>query len=221
MISCCVFTPIVQAQEFEKDFDRMVAAYKDGDQLYLEMENSVYKGEERVNQVSSTLLKSGNNYKYQTEEQQLLLNSKYVIFIDNRNYNIVVSDRNKAQEELQRKAMPVTKEVLKPYKDIVYKGETKGYKHYQLKNSQEQVMQVDLFFETKTGFIKKVIYHYNPALVPDNRSTEIQLKVINIAPTISSTTFSERNFLKIENKKLYPSNSYKKYSLHDNRISKK
>ena len=220
VLSCWLFTTTIQAQDLEKDFDRMVAAYKDGEKLYLEMENTVYKGDEKVNQVSSTILKSGSNYKYQTEEQQLLLNRDHVIFIDNRNYNIVVSDRNKAQEDLQQKAMPVTKDVLKSYKEIVYKGESEGYKHYQLKNSKERVTQIDLFFETKTGFIKRVIYYHNPTLVPDKMSTDIRLKVINLAPTISSTTFSEKNFVVIDNKKLSPTSSYRKYSVHDNRISK-
>ncbi len=215
----CIAVTRIQAQDLEKDFDRMLAAYKDGESLYLEMENTVYKGTEKVKEVSSTILKSGSNYKYRTEEQQLLLNQDYVIFIDNRNYNIVVSDRNKAQENLQQKAMPVTKEVLKQYKEVVYQGESKGYKHYQLKNSTEQVVRIDLFFETKTGFIKRAIYHHNPSIVPDKMSTEIQLKVINLTPTISSTTFSEKNVLKVENKKLYPTSSYRKYSLHDNRIS--
>lgn len=209
--------PQGQAQDIEKDLERMIAAYKDGEKLYLEMENTVYKGDKKVNQVSSSLLKSGKNYQYKTEEQQLLVNDHYVIFVDKRNYNLIISDRNPKQEALQQKTMPMNKDVLKQYKEVLYKGEKGGYKHYQLKNPKEKVVTIDLFFETKTGFIKRAIYHHNPALVPDNMSTEIQLKVINTAPTVSSSMFSEKNYIAIKDKKLTPTSSYKKYSLHDNR----
>jgi outer membrane lipoprotein-sorting protein len=210
----------IQAQDIEQDLDKMAAAYKDGERLYLEMENTVYKGTEKVKSVSSTLLKSGSNYQYKTDEHQMVLNDKHVIFVDQRNYNLIVSTRNHQQEELQQKAMPLTKEVLKNYQEINYQGISNGYKHYQLKNAKEQVIQIDLFFEVKTGFVKKAIYHYNPNIVPDNMSTIIQLKVINTAPSVSISTFSASNFWTTQNKKLVPIGKYSKYSLYDNRTPK-
>lgn len=218
--SCVLLVGGIQAQDIEQDFDKMVAAYKDGEKLYLEMENTVYKGTEKVKAVSSTLLKSGSNYKYQTDEHQMVLNDKHVVFVDKRNYNLIVSTRNQEQEALQQQAMPLTKDILQKYKETTYKGIENGYKHYQLKNTQEQIVQIDLFFEVKTGFVKKAIYYYNPSLVPDNMSTIIQLNVINLSPSVSSTTFSDRNFWTAQNKKLVPIGKYSKYSLYDNRTPK-
>jgi outer membrane lipoprotein-sorting protein len=218
--SCVLWLGGIQAQDIEEDLDKMAAAYKDGERLYLEMENTVYKGTEKVKSVSSTLLKSGSNYQYKTDEHQMVLNDKHVIFVDQRNYNLIVSTRNHQQEELQQKAMPLTKEVLKNYQEINYQGISNGYKHYQLKNAKEQVIQIDLFFEVKTGFVKKAIYHYNPNIVPDNMSTIIQLKVINTAPSVSISTFSASNFWTTQNKKLVPIGKYSKYSLYDNRTPK-
>ena len=131
-----------------------------------------------------------------------------------------MSTRNQQQEELQQKAMPLTKEVLKNYQEIIYKGTANGYKHYQLKNAKEQVIQIDLFFEIKTGFVKKAIYHYNPNMVPDNMSTIIQLKVINTAPSVSRSTFSASNFWTRQSNKLVPIGKYSKYNLYDNRTPK-
>jgi hypothetical protein len=71
-----------------------------------------------------------------------------------------------------------------------------------------------MFFNQKTGFAEKTIYHHNPLLVKDEIKIELILKNIKINPSFSVDTFSEKKIIKIEGKTITPSSKYSNYSVH-------
>lgn len=212
----CLQVISLQAQSFKDDFGNMLSIYKDVNNLYIEMENKVYKGDKLQKESSSIIRKKGVNYLYHLSEHSMLINDAYVVLVDKRNYNIVFDKfTSKQAETLKKVQLPVREDLLKIYQKISYKGTKNNLKQYHLENAQETIYKMDLFFDVKTGLVKRAIYYHNPKLVPGDMRSEIYLKVINTKPTFSEDAFSEQQFLTIKDGKGTAARAYTKYSIRN------
>ncbi|WMX17580.1 hypothetical protein [Aureispira sp. CCB-E] len=205
-----------QAQSIKEDFNKMLEAYKGVTNLYIEMENKVYQGDDLQNESSSLIRKKGNNYLYNLSEHAMLINDKYVVLVDKRNYNIVFDKFTKERAEyLNNMQIPIREDLLNLYPSVTYMGITQNLKHYHLENDQEKIHKMDLFFDVSTGFVKRAVYYHNPKLIPGNMRSEIDLKVINTQPTFSEKTFSETQFFTTKDGQNIPARAYTKYSVRN------
>jgi outer membrane lipoprotein-sorting protein len=206
----------VQAQSIQEDFNKMLEAYKDVKNLYVEMENRVYKGNDLEKESSSIIRKKGNNYLYSLSEHAMLINDDYVVLVDKRNYNIVFDKFTSEQaDRLNKVQMPIQEDLLAAYPKINYLGTKNNLKHYHLENDKEQIYKMDLFFDANTGFVKRAVYYHNPKLIAGNMRSEIDLKVINTKPAFSEKTFSETQFVVIEDGQGTAARAYTKYSVRN------
>lgn len=207
---------VLQAQSFKDDFGNMLSLYKEVNNLYVEMENKVYKGSELEKESSSIIRKKGASYLYHLAEHSMLINNDYVVLVDKRNYNIVFDKFTLEQaEKLEKVQMPVREDLLKVYKEVSYKGTKNKLKHYHLENEKETIYKMDLYFDVNTGFIRRAVYYHNPKLIPGDMRSEIYLKVINIKPTFSEEAFSEKQFVTIKNGEGIAARAYTKYSVRN------
>lgn len=207
---------VLHAQSFKDDFGKMLSIYKEVKNLYVEMENKVYKGNTLQKEASSIIRKKGVNYLYHLSEHSMLINNDYVVLVDKRNYNIVFDKFTLEQaEKLNKIQMPVREDLLKVYQDITYKGTKNNLKHYHLENDKETIYKMDLYFDVNTGLVKRAVYYHHPKLVPGDMRSEIYLKVINIKPTFSEDAFSEKQFVTIKNGQGTAARAYTKYSVRN------
>lgn len=205
-----------KGQSLEEDFNKMLATYKGVKDLYVEMENKVYKGDDLQKESSSIIRKKGNNYLYNLSEHSMLINDKYVVLVDKRNYNIVFDKFTKERAaNLNKIQVPVQEDLLNLYPKTSYLGTKNNLKHYHLENDKEQIYKIDLYFDVKTGFVKRAVYYHNPKLIAGDMRSEINLKVINTKPIFSEKTFSEAQFFTIKDGQSTTARAYTKYSVRN------
>lgn len=204
----------VQGQSIREDMEYMAAQYKGVKNLYVEMENKVYEGENVVQEQYGKIYKKGDFYFYDFKENLLLVNSKHILVIDNRNRVIIYDEWSKQKaKKLAGSYIPNVDDLLERYPTVSFvEGEAK-YKHYVLENPKERMSTVETFFDKKTGYMREVIYRYNPKMMTSNIYTHLKLNVIESKPSFESNRFSEKQFIKISNDQIVPIGKYQSYTL--------
>jgi hypothetical protein len=186
----------IYSQSFEEDMTKMQTAYTGVDNLYLEMENSIWQDKIITKEQNAIIRKEGALYFYEIDDAIMLINTKYILMIDHQNETIVYDDWTAEKAaKIAQQHIPVVADILKKYKSVTYKGATNGYKNYVLENENIQMSKVEITFEAKTGFMRKIRYYYNPKLLEKEVYTELVMKVINTKPSFKATTFSEKQFI--------------------------
>lgn len=190
------FISPIQSQSFEKDMLAMQVAYSNTSDLYLEMENSVWQDKVVAKEQYVKISKKGGLYLYQTEDATMLINTKYILMIDHL-YKTIIYDKwtKEKAAALNKQHIPDLEDIEKNYPSIIYSGETDNYKKYTLENKGIQLSKVEISFESRTGFMRKVRYYYNPNLVNKEVYTELKMKVIKTNPSFKESTFSEKQFI--------------------------
>lgn len=186
----------VQSQSFEGDMTKMKMAYTGVDDLYLEMENSIWQDKVVTKEQNAIIRKKGALYFYEIDDAIMLINTKYILMIDHQNKTIIYDDWTEAKaSKIAQQHIPVAADILKKYPSVDYKGAANGYKNYVLENENIQMSKVEIAFESKTGFMRKIRYYYNPKLLEKEVYTELKMKVINTKPSFKTSTFSEKQFI--------------------------
>lgn len=218
-ISAILFCSIIgwlnmQGQSIQEDMEYMVAQYKGVKNLYVEMENKVYEGANVVQAQYGKVYKKGDLYFYDFKENLLLVNSKHILIIDNRNKVIVYDKWSKQKaKKLAGSYIPDIDDLLKRYPKVSFVEGEEKYNHYILENPKERMSTVETFFDKKTGYMKEVIYRYNPKMMTSDIYTHLKLKVIESKPSFESNQFSEKQFIKISNDRIVPIGKYQNYTL--------
>ena len=175
---------------------KMQATYTGVDDLYLEMENSIWQEQVMTKEQKAIIRKKGALYLYEIDDAIMLINTKYILMIDHQNKTIIYDDWTAEEAaKIAQQHIPVVADILEKYPSVRYKGATNGYKNYVLENENIQMSKVEIAFESKTGFMRTIRYYYNPKLLEKEVYTELNMKVINTKPSFKSTTFSEKQFI--------------------------
>lgn len=206
---------LIQAQVFEEDMATMQVAYENVDDLYLEMENTIWEDEKIVKQQNVAIYRRGGSYLYQMEDAAMLINNNYILMIDHLGKTIIYDNWTAGKAAaLEKQHIPMAKDIEKKYPSISYLGVVDKHKRYILENEAIQLSKVEISFESKTGFMRKIRYYYNPKLVDKEVYTEMVLKVINTAPSFNMTTFSEKQFIKKTGNQFKGVGKYSSYLIH-------
>ena len=201
-------------QSFEQDMAAMNAVYKDVDALYVELENSVWEDQKRAQQQAAVISKKNGAYLYEMKEATMLINKQYILMINHLNKTIVYDKWTKKKAAaLAQQQIPTAADLKAQYPSITYVGQQDDQKKYRLENEQQQMSKVEVSFEAATGFMRKIRYYYNPALVHKNIYTELHLKVIQPNPSFEANTFSEQRFITKVNGQFKGVGKYRAYSV--------
>lgn len=204
----------LKAQSIREDMKYMEAQYKGVKNLYVEMENKVYENNKVVQEQFGKIYKKEDFYFYDFKDNLLLVNNKHILIIDNRNKVIVYDKWSKQKaQQLAGTYIPNADDMLERYPNVSFVGVQEQYKHYILENSKERMSKVETFFDKKTGYMKEVIYRYNPKLMTSDIYTHLKLNVIESKPNFENDQFSEKQFIKISNGRITPIGKYQNYTL--------
>lgn len=211
---CCCMMFATRGQSFEAEMAKMQAAYQDVQDLYIELDNSVWEETKVVKQQAVAVSKSGPLYLYEMEDAAMLVNANYILMIDHLN-KLIVYDKWTAEKAaaLAKQHIPVAKDILKRYPTVVYQGIVDQYKQYLLENKNLQMSKVEVAFEEKTGFMRQVRYYYNPKLINKKVYTELNIRKIKINPSFKKSVFSEQNYITLVNKKFRGVGKYSTYTV--------
>lgn len=206
------------AQNFKADIKVMKEAFAKIDRLHAEVEVKVFENTfsaQVIQTKKSTIRKDGNNYHYDLDNLSLLMNEKCMLLVHHDEKQIVYSKRD-VNNEKQFGIGTLTPEVdtiLRQYDSVIYKGISNKLKRYIIYSSKSKtIKRTEVFLDTKTAMIRKLIYYYNTELFPVGSKVIVDYKVFNTSPTFSSTEFSEKKYIE-HGRELKPSKAFSAYSV--------
>lgn len=206
------------AQSAKEDLTRMYELYHGVKDIYLEVENKTYKGDKVMASQAAKIYKKGGSYLYEMGKVSMLVNKKYILLVNHESRMMVCNKWTKAKAtELEKMAVPSMEDLLSKYPTVNYLGRSGGQKHYSFENSKQALSKIEVFFEQKTGAAKRTVYHRNPKLVKGDIKMELLIEKLELNPSFSAQTFSEKQFIQEQGGKLRPSSRYKNYTIHDYR----
>jgi hypothetical protein len=199
------------SQDFKTLVRQMRNDYEQCKTLHLVMELTVYDSAESAPYYKQTIdiKRSGNNYWYQFEENELLLNDKYLVMVDNNARQISLSNRNpKTEAELYKSLQFNLDSIFSRYETFQYLGKEDGAEHYLVIEKNGPIEEVHFFIQAEIHELKKMAYRYRQGhfvIISFNRFDK------NVP--FKADTFSESRYVTKVNEKIVPSSFYKQYRI--------
>ena len=222
-----VFT-ISYSQSAKADFEKLNKNYFTLTKLSYNTNYFLYikNSSKPVETYNSVFKKNGNNFYSKNPDEEYLVNSKYIVFIDHEDKDILIQknsskenpDVNKIMDNVQNISMYVDT-LMQMYSKvepiIVKMPDTKAYRLYTIGGPYSKV---EMFINTKTWLINELILYFNEKEEINGKEQEVNMKIqftnYNTKPTFLND-FSESKYLtNIKGVfKLKP--NYLNYELHD------
>jgi hypothetical protein len=185
----------IQAQTDTTMLSRILGQYTNQSQLYLEIENKVYEGNQATTE-TIRVSKLGEKHRYETSNLLMLFGAERIIIVDKRNLNIIEYPRTeKRMSQLLRRTQGDLQGLLKTYSNIKLIDKPTGEAYYHLSNDEEDFSDIEIHIDKQRESLKKCVYRYNPKITKEKIWLEIIYKTINIKPSFSAKHFDESQII--------------------------
>jgi len=203
----------LQAQDFAQFIREMRKEYDQSKTMQIVMDIIVYdSAQSSVPYYKQTLeiKRAGNNYWYQTGNNEMLLNEKYLVIIDKEARLINYSDRNvEAENRLLQNFQFNLDSVLKNYPNQKYMGKEGDAEHFLVKEKEGPIEEIHFFITPQDYILRKMEYKYR-----GGQHVSIRFIVFNKQPIFKAETFSESRYLVNVNNKIIPSRFFKQFEIN-------
>lgn len=203
---------LLHAQDFEQLIREMRQDYEQSKSLQIVMEISVYDSgqlSQPYYQQVVDIKRDGNNYWYQVEENEMLMNDKYLIMVDKQSRQISYSKRSvEAEAELQKGYQFNLDSVFMKYEKPQYLGKEDNADHYLVLDKEGSIKEIHFYIVPETRILKQVSYRYR-----EGQYASIRFIVFDKKASFDPETFSEARYVTKVDKKMVPSRYFKQYSL--------
>jgi outer membrane lipoprotein-sorting protein len=197
-----------QAVNFREIALRMKKQYAQASKMHIQMAVSVFEDavKEPFYQLTAAVKKDGENYFYHIDQQEILMNEKFMIVVDHSVKEIYCSRRN--ARTLQDPVQVSLDSLLSIYGDPSFVGEANGSDHFRLMLKNGFISQIDLHIDKLRSVFSKVEYHYET-----DHYAVIDFKIFDSQPVFEPEIFDERRFITVGNGKYETSPSFRGYKV--------
>lgn len=208
-----------RSQDFRADVKAMKATFARIKRIHAEVEARVYESatsSEVIEVRKSNIKKDFDNYLYHMDNLTMLMNDKCLLLIHHGEKQMVYSKRDKKSEKKfgYGTLTPDIDSVLNRHDSVVYKGTSNNVKHYIIYSKKGFIQETDVFLDSKSNMMKKLVYYYNTELFPVGNKVVVEYKTFNLSPKFGPSDFSEKQFVN-RGRELEPSKAYSGYSVLD------
>jgi hypothetical protein len=199
------------------DLKKVNQAYRSADNLSMDISAIMYK--DKNDQTGSLvgsggMKKSGKKYYSKFGKDEMLINEKGVLIIDNqKKFMTYYEPENTAIKNTME--LPDVDSILAQTDSIVYKGEDGDSKHYCFYDKDAAIKQTDIYVYKKNALLKRIIYYYkegNEEESYDMYKVVIDYKNIKLDKP-NDAVFSEKKYVLIEGGIIKPTPAYQTYKL--------
>lgn len=204
-------------QKYSDDIRKALTVYNQS-RLELDAQVEIYANYNAVKPSQSYtahVKKEGAKFFSESGDMKMLLNDKYLVMVYKSEKRIVYSKHDKDAEKKMNSARdPGTSidSLLLRNDSIVYKGVKDNRKLYIIYNSKSMIRRTEIYMDTKTGWINRLIYYYDEQLLPNANKVRIDY-TINTDPVFSGNEFSESRFFVISRGKASPASTFAGYDI--------
>jgi outer membrane lipoprotein-sorting protein len=215
LIGACCFLLVIPAgaQDFKTFIQDMRKDFSQWNAMHVVMDITVYDSAESEpyykQQVS--IKRDGDNYWYQVEENEMLLNEKYLIMLDRESRQITCSKRSlEAEKELQRNIEFNVDSIFALYPSPEHLGTEDGVEHYRFLEKNGPIAEVHFYVRKEQYDLKKMEYKYR-----GGQFVSIQFVVFKKNVKFEPNTFSETRYVTEEKRTIRPGRFFHQYQLVD------
>jgi hypothetical protein len=207
------------AQDFEADMRHVYDVYSGRDLISLSVSVKIYSTENSkpVTQTAE-MKKKGNLFLYKMEGSEMLITENDLILTSHGNKNIMkrtISPEERAAMQ-QRTLVPVNDSTVikQQYDSVQFILTNSTEKKYTIYDSKSLVNKTEVFFDSETGAMTKMIYYYKK----NKESTVDRVEVVysedpNPGSILTDALFSEELYIVPEEGKYKPASKFSNYKL--------
>jgi len=210
LVFCVLCSTFSLSQNYKQDLVKMNEALKKLDKFHGEIVIRTFEEHNSINPVdekkASVKIENGN-YLSVYDGFIFLSNKSSVLFIDKSEKSITVSVNNQTMnpDSLVRMA-----------DSVIFRKKNTDFIQYSVYSSKSVIKRTELFIDTKTMLVKKLIYYYDNKMFSKNNKVIIEFTLLNTAPAFDTGTFSENKFILYKQDKIVPSSNYSDYKVFIN-----
>jgi len=212
MLILFVHSGSVHAQNFSKALTEARSAYEKIETLHAVITVEAF---EKANvskafyKMNADIKRNGNNYRYQTDKNDMLLNDRYLVVVDKDVKQIDVAPRNsKNSASLQDPIKTNLDSLLNQLGTAKYLGSDQGLNNYQLTIAKGSLKDIEIFFSDQTKVIRKMIYRYR-----EGQIVSVTFKVFDLQPSFDAHDFDESQYVIVSKTEKRPSAKYSMYKV--------
>jgi hypothetical protein len=226
LLLIAVYTGKSISQVVKQDFSAINKAYTDLPQFSMKVKYEMYKNKsiKTVFQTELGEVKQKEHCNYsRVGKVETLSNETYKLIVDHEDKSIsllpVVSEDNSTITEAMY--MGNLEQMLSLCERTEFKKETATQNSYTLIIPNDQYTAVQLFYNSKTFFVEKMILFYKQEMnleekeggLKESPRMEITYYDMNVKPTFGKDTFTYDKFLEKRNGKFLATAAYKGYDI--------
>lgn len=208
----------ISAQDYKTDFEKCKNFYVTST-LYMEVNSFAYSFENKSKAVNygSGLMYKNNNINYSKfGDNELLVDSKYMIHVDHKTKEIFVRSRNKYKAD-KNNPINFIDSTMKNKDSVVFLNKTPGSINYVIFSKDKLFSRTVVSFDEKNFYLKRIEFYYNQR-IDENYDSEIyklvvDYKVVKKEIPENLIQIGASQFVKKSGNKFLPSNKFKNYSL--------
>jgi len=160
-------------------------------------------------QQSVEIWRDKQNYLCRMNEQDMLMNEKYLVLVDKTGREIICSNRNTSDENAFNDPLRANLDSLFSYYGRPAFVERKeNINHFKLSLTKGELREVDLFIHNDSKLLTRVDYIYK-----DKQYARIDFAVFDTQPTIIPGTFDESQYVLITKSGMQPSKKMSHYRI--------
>lgn len=208
----------VYAQDLEKDLKYFYTGFMFLPSIECEMEAKAYNKADNSFFFNRKvkLIVHNNQFYYNMGDMIYISNKHYLMWLDNKEKRMVVG-RTSINEvaEFRKKLIGESDSMtFKNNGEVVYEGISNGIKSYKIINlKNELIKQVNITFESSTGFLKKMEIILNGDGFNTVASSCTEFTHIDIKPKVNESIFDLEPYFSVKNNQVIVSPKYKNYEL--------
>lgn len=219
----CASGVFAQKEYDRSDFERITAAYAkltqlqtDMDYVYYPSHNSRKPGET----LHATLWLKGSSYLYRLGGVETLSNPTLTIMADHEEKLLLVdSTRRSVRQVLFGADLDA---LLSVCSNIRSSNPEPGVKKYELYADLAETERIDIYFDTKTFLMRRVVLFYNTPLSIEEGGTgekprlELVYRLQNPRPNFTKDFFSTERLVQKSGRRFVPAPAMRGYQIMDN-----
>jgi outer membrane lipoprotein-sorting protein len=203
-----------RAQSFKATVQQMQQALESSHQFQIEMTIQVFSSEKTQRPLFSQkarLFRNADNFFYELGDQDMLVNDKYFLKVNKTKRNMVCRPRQKAaDQDLRQHAFQNIDSLLRMKQAPVLVEVNEGLQHYRLEQKEGMIKQVDMFFSTQDGLMRRLLYRYR-----NGQFARIEFGRFDLHPTLPADLFNENRYLiPAKGKKFQGVGPYRQFAIY-------
>lgn len=195
LVACLLLTAFsASAQDFRAALANLRQRYENSRQFHVRMDIQAFETETAATafyRQQAEIFRDGENYLYQLDDQDLLLNEQHLLLVNKATREIVCQPRSQPGErELAASTRLNLDSLLNLSGTPEYLGQKDQVQHYRFREQKGEIDRVDLYFSTTDGMVREITYHYRSGQFARVRFTRFDLE-----PALGSGTFDEKRYV--------------------------